>query len=174
MRRGLALWPGGALAACSLVVLLAAGPAGAEEDEKEHLIAIEIGPAGEWPLGHERSNYGGVIGAESEPIENWLEVEADLTLLGTNGRRELSGDFIVKKPWHVSPTIELEAGLGPSLSKTLNRSESGGPWGIEFAAEFIYWHDRDIGWFVEPAWTVAPGTGRQSVGVSTGLLIGVF
>jgi hypothetical protein len=37
-------------------------------------------PAGEWPS-RERANFGGTFAVEKSVIENWLEIEAGLTML---------------------------------------------------------------------------------------------
>ena len=42
----------------------------------------------------------------------------------------------------------------------------------EFALDFMFWPTKNVGWFVEPTWSIAPRTGEHSLGVSIGLLIG--
>jgi Bacterial SH3 domain len=151
-----------------------------EEDEEhegdqsspEHSFILEIGTAGEWPLNGERPNFGGTIAGEVEPIENWLELEAGFTTLGTSGQTELSGDLLFKKPFHFSPTAEFMVGLGPSLSQTINGLERGDSWSVEFALDWMFWPTKDLGWFIEPTWSVDPRNGQQSAAVSIGILIG--
>jgi hypothetical protein len=53
---------------------------------------LEIGPAAEWPLQGDTSNYGGNIAIEREVIEGWLEIELGMSGLWTAGRGELSWD----------------------------------------------------------------------------------
>src|SRR5262249_55002353 len=48
-----------------------------------------------------------------------LELERGFTPLGVSGRREVSADLLFKKPFRLSPTIEIE--LGPDL-RLLERS----------------------------------------------------
>jgi len=91
----------------------------------DHIVVIELGGAAEWPLEGEQPNYGGTLAAEATPIEHWLEVEAGATLLGTSRRREIAADFIVKKPFEISSTVELMTGVGPELSWQLTRGSSG-------------------------------------------------
>jgi hypothetical protein len=84
-------------AAAGLCLAVVFGTAGAiAQDDREHAFVLKMGPAGEWPS-HERNNFGGTFAVEKSIIENWLEIEAGLTMLGTTGQRELSGDIIFKK-----------------------------------------------------------------------------
>jgi hypothetical protein len=142
------------------------------EEGPEHSLVVEIGPAGEWPLNGERPNLGGTIAAEIEPIENWLELEFGFTTLSTAGHTELSGDVLFKKPFPLSPTAEFMAGLGPSFSRTLNGPDRGDSWSIEFALDWMFWPTKNLGWFIEPTWSVNPRNGQQAAAVSIGILIG--
>jgi hypothetical protein len=143
-----------------------------EEEGPEHSFILEIGTVGEWPLNGERPNFGGTIAGEIEPIENWLELELGLSTLATAGHTELSGDLLFKKPFRLSPTVEFMIGGGPSYSHTLNGPDRGGAWSAEFALEWMFWPTRNLGWFIEPTWSVNPRNGQQSAAVSVGLLIG--
>jgi hypothetical protein len=143
-----------------------------EDDYPEHSFILEIGTAGEWPLNGERPNFGGTIAGEVEPIENWLELEFGFATLATTGHPELSGDLLFKKPFHFSPTAEFMVGLGPSFSRTINGLEQGDSWSVEFALDWMFWPTKDVGWFIEPTWSVNPRNGQQSAAVSIGILIG--
>lgn len=145
---------------------------GRDESNAEHSLVLEFGGAGEWPLNGERPNFGGTIAAEIEPIEGWLELEFGLTTLATAGHSELSGDVLFKKPFRLSPTVEFMAGAGPSLSRTLNGPEQGNAWSVEFALDWMFWPTRNVGWFIEPTWSVNPRNGQQAAAVSVGILIG--
>jgi hypothetical protein len=143
-----------------------------EERDADHALILEIGMAGEWPLNGERPNFGGSLAAEIEPIENWLELEFGLSTLATAGHTELSGDVLFKKPFRISPTFEFMVGAGPSISQTLNGAERGTSVSAEFALDFMFWPTKDVGWFIEPTWSVNPRNGQQSAAVSIGMLIG--
>ena len=142
------------------------------ERDADHALILEIGMAGEWPLNGERPNFGGSLAAEIEPIENWLELEFGLSTLATAGHTELSGDVLFKKPFRISPTFEFMVGAGPSVSQTLNGAERGTSVSAEFALDFMFWPTKDVGWFIEPTWSVNPRNGQQSAAVSIGMLIG--
>jgi hypothetical protein len=143
-----------------------------DERDADHGWILEIGTAGEWPLNGERPNFGGTIAAEIEPIENWLELEFGLAALATTGHTELSGDVLFKKPFRLSPTVEFMVGAGPSLSQTLNGLDRGTSVSAEFALDFMFWPTKDVGWYIEPTWSVNPRTGQQSAAVSVGMIIG--
>jgi hypothetical protein len=145
---------------------------GHDDSAPEHGWVLEIGAAGEWSLNGGRPNFGGTVAAEVEPIENWLELELGLTSLATAGRTELSGDLLFKKPFRLSPTVEFMAGAGPSLSRTFSGPDRGNSWSTEFALDWMFWPAKDIGWFIEPTWSVNPRNGQQSAAVSIGVLIG--
>jgi len=143
-----------------------------KESGPDHSFILEIGTAGEWPLNGERPNFGGTIAGEIEPIENWLELEFGVSTLATAGHTELSGDLLFKKPFRLSPTVEFMVGAGPSLSRTLNGPDAGTSWNVEFALDWMFWPTKNIGWFIEPTWSVNPKNGQQAAAVSIGILIG--
>ena len=162
--------------ACALLALLGvcAGAVRAEETgEEDHGLVLEVGAAGEKPVTGGASRFGGTIGAEVTPIENWLELEFGLTALAGAGHTELSGDLIFKKPYRLSEQVEFMIGAGPSFAKTLNGPDRGTAIGAEVAADFMIWPSRRLGWYVEPTWGIVPHTHEQSVGLAIGLLIGV-
>jgi hypothetical protein len=159
--------------------LLATGVRAQQEPEQrnfasteEPAFVLEVGPAAEWPLRGERANYGGNIGIEREVIEDWLELEAGLTGLATSARGELSEDLLFKKPFRLSPDLEFFIGVGPELAHTFTGSDKGTSTSVEFAAELMYLPSSGIGWYVEPAFSVEPVSGKKAFGVTGGVAIG--
>jgi hypothetical protein len=162
-----------AVSAAVLCLTLTFGAPGAvAQDDREHALVLKMGPAGEWPS-HDRANFGGTFAVEKTIIENWLEIEVGLTALGTNGQTELSGDIIFKKPFRISPTFEFMVGVGPSISRALNGEDQSTTVSAAFTLDFMFWPTPNVGWFVEPTWTVNPRNGQQSFAASVGLLIGI-
>jgi hypothetical protein len=144
------------------------GELGATEEPN---FVLEIGPAAEWPL-HGGANYGGTVAVEKEVNEAWLELEAGFTGLGTSGRGELSGDLLFKKPFRlVAPESEFFIGVGPEIAHTFNGSDRGTLARIEFATELMFLPRTGVGWYLEPAFSVAPATGEKSFGFSAGLAV---
>jgi hypothetical protein len=161
------------LAAAGLCLAVVFGAAGAvAQDDREHALVLKMGPAGEWPS-HERGNFGGTFAVEKSVIENWLEIEAGVTMLGTSGHNELSGDIIFKKPFRISPNFEFMIGVGPSISRTLNGEDQSTTVSAAFTLDFMFWPTPNVGWFLEPTWTVNPRNGQQSFAASVGLLVGI-
>jgi hypothetical protein len=159
------------IAALAAVGICLFGAMSSRAEGQEHKYVLEIGPAGEWPV-KDKPNFGGNFAIESTFIENWLEIEVGLTSLATNGRTEWSGDLLFKKPFRVSPTFEFMIGAGPSISKNLvgdrNTDVS-----AALALDFMFWPTPNIGWFVEPTWSINPRNGEQSFAATAGILIGV-
>jgi len=129
---------------------------------------LEIGPAAEWPLQGDTPNYGANIAVEREVIEGWLEIELGMSGLWTSGRGELSWDLLFKKPFTLSPTVELMVGAGPSFSQPTNGDV--GMASITFALDLMVWPKQRVGWFIEPTFSITPGTGQTSIGATAGLL----
>jgi len=155
---------------CLAVVFATVGAAA--QDDREHALVLKMGPAGEWPT-NERANFGGTFAVEKSIIENWLEIEAGLTVLGTTGQTELSGDIIFKKPFRISPKFEFMVGVGPSIARPLNGENHSTTVSAAFTLDFMFWPTPNLGWYLEPTWTVNPRNGQQSFAASVGLLIGI-
>jgi hypothetical protein len=132
---------------------------------------LELGPAAEWPLSSDPSNYGGTIAVEKEVIEGWLEIEFGTAALWTSGRTELSWDLLFKKPFILSPTVELMVGLGPELVQTLNGDDRGTKVNAEFALDLMVWPTKRVGWFLEPTFSVNPGNGQTAFALTGGIII---
>jgi hypothetical protein len=146
------------------------GPAAAGED---HRAVLEIGAAAERGLAESSSSVGATIAVETTPIDRWLELELGATALRGAGRSEFSADLLFKKPWQLSSGAEFMAGVGPQLSR---RSGTGAAtsFSTEFVADFMFWPKKNLGWYLEPSYSVTTWKGGdRSVGVTAGLLIGV-
>jgi hypothetical protein len=73
----------------------------------------------------------------------------------------------------ISPTFEFMVGAGPSISRPLNGEDQSTTVSAAFSLDFMFWPTPNVGWFVEPTWTVNPRNGQQSFAASVGLLIGI-
>ena len=162
---------GGTLLGLLIALPLRAGTALAEE--KEPLAVFELGAAVEWGL-NGGSSYGPTAAVEFTPIKDWLEIETGVTTLFSRGQSEWDTDFVFKKPFDLSPTVEFEPGIGPVWIHTSGDGRATDALGAEAVADFMFWPtpDRKFGWFLEPSYTYSFSYGReQSFGVSAGLLI---
>jgi len=141
----------------------------AQAEEKEPLAILELGGAGEWGLPGAFS-LGPSLAIEVEPIKEWLEIEAGVAPLFSNGHAELDTDLLFKKPFTLSKQVEFMFGLGPAWTF----SRDGTKIAAEIAVDFMFWPtpDRKFGWFVEPSYGYSLSAGHeQSIGLTAGLLI---
>lgn len=116
-------------------------------------------------------SYGPNIGIEFTPIDNWLEIEADLTPLISNHNTEWTFDLLLKKPFTLTRKLEFMAGLGPELSYS---KADHTVLGLELAGDFMYWpaKRRKFGIYLEPAYDIDfVKENSPSFGCSGGLLI---
>ena len=100
-------------------------------------------------------------------------MELGITALGASGQRELSTDLLFKKPFRLSPTVEFMVGAGPSITRTLAGLDKGTSAAVQFVIDFMFWPRENVGWYVESAMSITPGTSKKSLGVTGGLLIGL-
>jgi hypothetical protein len=159
-----------AMAGPLAALLLIAVQAQAEDKETEPSAIVEIGGAAERSIRDGGSSFGPSVAVEVTPLKDWLELEAGFTPLFSNGHPEWSTDFLFKKPFTLSKTVEFMVGVGPEWTYT----NGGGKIAGEFALDFMFWPwpERKIGWFLEPSYSYSFSRGHeQSLGVSVGLLI---
>ena len=141
--------------------------------EPEPTAIIELGGAGQWGL-KGGASYGPNFGAEITPIPEILELEADVTPFFSHGQIEWDSDFLFKKPFDLSDSLEFMAGVGPEWERMLSRGRTDNAVGGEAALDFMYWPtpDHRFGWYLEPTYNYSFGTGHeQSLSLSAGLLI---
>ena len=100
-----------------IAALLFAGATRAED--KDPFAVVELGGAGEWGLNGARSSFGPSASVEFAPIKNWLVIETGVTTLFSRGQTEWDTDFMFKKPFDLSPTVEFEPGIGPVWMHTV-------------------------------------------------------
>jgi hypothetical protein len=155
------------------VTLLCATTVVAHAGEPEPRAIVELGAAGQLGI-HGGSSYGPSLGVETTPIPDVLELEADVTPFFSSGQTEWDSDFLFKKPFDLSNSLEFMIGAGPEWAHTVSHGATSDTVGAEAALDFMYWpmQDRKLGFFLEPAYGYSFGRGReQSISVSVGLLI---
>jgi hypothetical protein len=164
-----------ALLAFSFAAALAPCPAIAEDNEAEEGFApeLEIGPAFDRDVRSRTATYGASLGAEATVIQQWLELEADVTRLAGAGRTELGFEFLLKKPFTLSQNMELMVGLGPEITRTTIRGVRTTQHAAEALLDFQYWLNRNFGFYAEPGYSLGTGSsrGERSVGASVGILL---
>jgi hypothetical protein len=152
-------------------LLLFAGCAFAQEAEPSAI--VEIGAASETDI-KGGTGFGPNFSVETTPIEDVLEIEAGISPLFSHGQTEWDADFLFKKPYTLSDTVEFMAGIGPSWSHTLSGGRTTDTFGATAALDFMFWpwQGRKFGWYMEPSYGFNFGHGHeQSLSMSVGLLI---
>jgi hypothetical protein len=151
------------LIATALLVCAPLGPASAGAEpidatspptREGYLFIFGAGGAAELELpGSARVGVSAFV--EFEAIDRWLEIELGGQVLAMDGGREASLDLLFKKPFTLTERLELMIGLGPTIAQTRQRSEADrASWGLEAAADFMYWPSRHVGVWLEPAYDV--------------------
>ncbi|MBV8847691.1 MAG: hypothetical protein JO307_33170 [Bryobacterales bacterium] len=117
------------------------------------------------------------MAVEVTPVEKWLELEAGVTPSFGRHTIEWATDLLFKKPWTLSSTIELMAGVGPEWIHTSESGATANSISGEAVLDFMFWPRRwkhKYGWYVEPAYDYNFGKGHErSIGASFGLLIAI-
>jgi hypothetical protein len=145
-----------------------------DREPKEPIAILQFGAGAGWGVNGGSPGFGPSVAVEFTPIRNWLEVETGVATSFSKGRTEWDTDFIFKKPFELSRSIEFEPGLGPVWIRTVEAGRTTNALGAEAVFEFMFWPaaDRKHGWFLEPSYTYSFARGHdQSFGVSGGLLI---
>jgi hypothetical protein len=153
--------------------ILFAIPAAAYGDQAEPTAIVELGASGQWGL-KGGSSYGPNLGVETTPIPDVLELEADVTPYFVHGQTEWDSDFLFKKPFDLTDTIEFMAGIGPEWDHTVSHGIVTDTFSAELAGDFMYWPmpERTFGFYFEPTYGYSFGREHeQSISVSFGLLI---
>jgi hypothetical protein len=143
------------------------------EADEGYAPEIEAGPAFDRDIHNQSTTYGASIGAEATVIQQWLELEADVTRLTGAGRSELGFEFLLKKPFTLSQNTELMLGLGPEVVRTTVNGVRTTPHSAEYLLDFQFWQTRNIGLYVEPGYGVGLGNsrGEHSFNASVGILL---
>ena len=148
----------------------------AKAEDKEPSAVVEIGGASEWGLRDGSASFGPTVAVEVTPLKNWLEIEAGVTPLFSNGHTEWDTDLLFKKPFTLSNTVEFMLGVGPEWVHATGSGTSADSIAGEAVLDFMFWPspERKLGWYLEPSYSYDFGKGHeQSLGLSVGLLIAI-
>ena len=157
------------------VSLLCATTVTAHAGQPDPAAIVELGASGQWGV-HGGSSYGPNLGVETTPIPEILELEAGVTPFFGSGQTEWDSDFLFKKPFDLSNSLEFMIGAGPEWAHTVSHGVTSDAVGAETALDFMYWpmRDRRFGFYLEPAYGYSFGREHeQSISISFGLLLPV-
>ncbi len=144
-------------------------------DNEDHSVVLQLGPAVERNLNNKTSGSGGTMAVEFTPIEDVLEIEIGTSVLSSSGGRELGGEIMFKKPYHLSPTSEIMIGIGPQVGRKYQDANAGTSFGVTFAFDLMFWPTKDIGWYINPeyGYGIGKSNGERSIGASIGIAFGL-
>jgi len=160
----------------AVVFLLCPAYGLAQEGNAEPVAVVELGAAPSRNLNEHASSFGPTVAVEVTPIEKWLELEAGVTPSFGRHETEWDTDLLFKKPWTLSPKVEVMVGIGPEWIHTTESGITRNSLGGEAALDFMFWPGRKhrFGWYLEPGYDYDFGRGHErSIGVSVGLLIAI-
>jgi hypothetical protein len=150
-------------------------PLRATAEDKDPKAIFEVGAATSWNLSGGAATFAPNLAAEITPIENWLELEAGVSLFYNRNAKEWDTDLLFKKPWTISRKAEFMLGVGPEWVHLKQNGRWSDSIAGEIAADFMFWPTgkHRFGWYLEPAYDYSFASGHQkSIGISGGLLIG--
>lgn len=117
-------------------------------------------------------HFGAAAFLELEAIDEWLELELGAQILATAPGREASLDLLLKKPFRVTPRLEVMTGLGPTVIQTSGAGETRTAWGIGAAVDFMYWPAGRVGFWAEPAYEIVLSGGlAQALSCTAGPML---
>jgi hypothetical protein len=159
----------------AVIAALPMFPGMALSEDKGPFAVVQLGGAGAWSLPDGGSSFGPTAALEFTAIKNRLAIEVGVTSLFSRGQAEHDTSLVFKKPFDLSPTVELEPGIGPQWIHTTGAGRTTDSLGVEAVLDFMFWpaHERKLGWFLEPSYSYDFGKRQQSLGVSAGLLIAI-
>ena len=137
---------------------------------------LEIGAVAERTVAANAATHAGPsVAIEFTPIEHWLELEAAVGRFQIGGAAEWETEVAVKKPFDLSPRVELMLGLGPTWTHSGAPLEQSNSFGAELVLDLQFWRSRRWGWFIEPSYSVGFSRGSErAVAITAGVLVGLF
>lgn len=124
----------------ALALLLIGPPAEEHEGESE---GREVSP-----------RFGGSVFYERELVQNWLEFEIQIGLVGGGGMFIMPIDVLLKKPFHVNHRVTPYIGGGPALEALFVNGEQEVVGGLTAAAGVYVWFSKYAGIDVEVDYTL--------------------
>src|SRR5579862_403845 len=144
------------------------------DKDKDPAAVLELGGTASWSFKDSKASFGPSVAVEITPIENWLELEAGSTPLFRRHSTEWGTDLLFKKPWTLSPKVELMLGIGPEWVHSNQFGMKSNSASAEALADFMFWpaSKHKFGWYLEPSYEYNFARGReQSLRITGGLLI---
>jgi hypothetical protein len=159
-----------------VLVLATEGEARADQEKDEpveHTIVLGIGGATELELDDRALHAGADVMVEWDAIENWLELELEVSALAANHGVEVPIGLLFKKPFRVTRRFEFMIGIGPELAYVSDATTKQTYFGGQAALDFMFWLSKRVGLWIEPSYDFIFRDGvSHGIGSTGGLLIG--
>jgi hypothetical protein len=148
-------------------------PAREPDEGTEHTLVLGVGGAVEAELGDRTVRAGPNVMVEWDAVEDWLELEAEASLLPGDQGVAVPLALTFKKPFRLSRWAEVMVGAGPQLVYVSTPATRGAFFDAEGVIDFMFWPTRRLGLWIEPSYdVVARGGPSQGIGGTGGLLVG--
>jgi hypothetical protein len=134
-------------------------------------LVIELGGGAFRNVTDGASSFGPAVAVEVTPVKNSVELEFGTTALFRRHSTEWGTDLLFKKPWDLSPKVELMLGLGPEWVHSKQYGIATNSASVEAVADFMFWRSAKhrFGWYLEPTYEHSLARGdEQSVGFTGG------
>jgi len=157
----------------ALTVAASATTASCQASAADMEAELEIGAVAERTVaGNAATHAGPSVAIEFTPIEHGLELEAAVSRFQIDGAAEWETEVAVKKPFDLSPSVELMLGLGPTWTHSGAPLEQSDSFGAELVLDLQFWRTRRWGWFIEPSYSAGFSRGSdRAVAITAGVLL---
>ena len=116
---------------------------------------------------------GGNVMIEWDAIEDWLEIELEVSLLAADRGTEVPVGLAFKKPFHLARWAEFMVGLGPEVVVVSTPATRGTFFGGQAVLDFMFWPTQRFGVWIEPSYDIVARDGvSHGLGATGGWLIG--
>lgn len=111
-------------------------------EDKDPIAIVELGAATSWNFSGGAATFAPNLAAEVTPIEDRLELEAEVSPFYTRKSTEWDTDLLFKKPWTISPEAEFMLGVGPEWVHLRENGKVTNSISGEVAGDFMFWPTR--------------------------------
>ena len=151
----------------------AAEAQGLPSPEIEHRMVVGFGGAMDADLSGGSVHGGGSLFVEVTAIDEWLEVELGISALRADCGGTVPIDLLFKKPFRLSPRIELMVGLGPEMVSYVRSRSRGKFIDVEAVADLMFWPSPHVGFGIEPSYEgTARGGWENGLGGTASIIFG--
>jgi len=120
----------------------------------QHLIGLKFISSAALSEGENLALWGAGIFYEREVIQDWLEIELNVPVIGDRDHVILPLDIVLKIPWHASPYVTPYVGVGPGLDVIFHEGETEVFGAIASVVGLYVWFDMVFGVDIEFSYSI--------------------